>query len=219
MGILTRLFVMLGVILGVLLAAPAVSGASTTVFVPGQTSAGYWTSGLAPTAASATVVVPSFSCTGVQLDILSVELAYMNGALSDEVLVHCTGSGVPAVLSTFVCNTRNCVSTLTVTSGDRLKMPVTSKGATMTDLTTMKTARSGSSGISTGAVNANFTLLRVDQTTPTFTRANFSAMTVDGAQLTTADSFSQDMTGPTPVVEVHATALTAGRGSLVFRHP
>jgi hypothetical protein len=107
---------------------------------------------------------------------------------------------------------------LTVAGGDRLKMSVTSKGATMTDLTTKKTANSGSSGITTGAVNANFNLLRVDQTTPTFSKATFSAMTVDGVQLTTANSFSQDMTGPTPTVEVHAATLTLGKGSLVFKH-
>jgi hypothetical protein len=218
MQTLTRLLAILGVVVGFLVGAPGISDAATNLFVPGQTTAGYWTSGLAPTSASTTVVIPSFTCTGVQFDILSIELAYMNGAVSDEVLVHCSGSGVPAVLSTFVCNTQNCVSTLTVAPGDRLKMLVTSKGATMTDVTTKRTAKSGSSGNTTGAVNANFGLLRVDQTTPTFNKMSFMAMTVDGVPLTTANSFSQDMTGPTPIVEVRASTLTLGKGSLIFKH-
>jgi hypothetical protein len=217
----TRLVVIGWALCGLALAAPGMAAADQPAVQPDTAAAGYFSEGLAPTSASAVVVVPTFTCAGTQLDILSTGMTWLGNGAESEVLVNCAGAGQTPVLSAMACATSNCVTSVAVAAGDRVKMSLssTAKGtrATLTDETT-KDTETAAGGVKGAALDATFTLDRIDAKTVAFSKVAFSTMTVDGVPLTTATSFAQDMTSARPIVQVHAVALVTGRGTLIFKH-
>jgi len=219
---LTRLALIGGLLI---LAVVVPSSAGTASTFPDTQVAGYFTSGLAPTSVSATLVVPSFTCTGVQQDIIQTGLTSTENVAGDEVLVNCSGSGQPAQYSTIVYSNEVDAAKLTVRSGDKVEMvlattaatTLTTERTTMTDVTTGRTVKVKTDWYGSPN-NASFTLSRDDDTTPTFTKATFSDMRVNGSMLTAATSFTQDMTSATSVIQVKPTAIVSGKGALVFKH-
>jgi hypothetical protein len=203
--------------------------ANLSPIIPDQTGAGYFTSGLTPTSASATFVLPTFTCTGVQLDIIEVAVNWSTGtppSALDEVLINCAGAGVAPTYSTLVSGvSANAIQTLNVAPGDKLKASVSGSAiqttATLNDLTTKHKVTSAGAAESTGGISAAFVLSRntLDPTTPTFGTLTFRSMTVDGTLLSASTSFTQDMTSASSVVQVHTKPISSlGAGVLVFRH-
>jgi hypothetical protein len=225
MGIPIRLVLAFGLLAVVGVTASPVAGAVPQarpgVIFPDTADAGYFTSGLSPTSVKGTFVVPTFTCTGVQEVIISVGLTWTGLGAEDEVLVNCAGSGKAPTLSAFACSTSACDTSLAVHQGDKVKAKVSATAAAsnaqMTDVTTSQSVTS--TGLGNGpALNATFTDSRLDPTTPSFTTLTFSGMTVDGAVLTGADSFTQKMDDSTSTIQVTAKPITAGSGTLVFKH-
>ena len=210
--------------MGLLVMSVGTAGASLSLIIPDTSGAGYFTSGLAPTSASATFVVPAFTCTGVQQDLITVEVNWPNLiAALDEVSIVCSGAGAVPTYGTFVEGPGGpgpIVTTLAVSPGDKLKASVSGSTSSLVDVTTKAAVTVNGGPEPSGGDNAAFTLSRttLDPTTPTFGTLTFKAMTVDGSRLSAAASFTQDMTSASSIVQVLANPIAHGTGTLVFQH-
>jgi hypothetical protein len=193
--------------------------------VPGNPDAGYFTSGSAPTSATTTFLLPSFTCTGVEEDIILVEVNWStsgNGHGADEVLINCPTAGAAPQLSTMVMAGNSDLPGPAVAAGNVLKASIsgssTQSSAKLVDVTTGKRVTASGGPQTNAGVNAVFDIGRLDATTPTFTTLGFRSLTVDGALLTTATSSSEDMASASSVVQAHARPITSGTGVIAFKH-
>jgi hypothetical protein len=214
-------------VLGLFVLSGSTAGASLLQNIPDNADAGYFTNGLAPLSASTSFVVPSFTCTDVQQDIIVIEVNWNFGnSAIDEVLIGCSAAGAAATYSTLVeAPGATAKTTLAVSPGDRLNASAagtsTKSTASLVDTTTKAKVTSVGSPETTGGINAVFILSRnaLDATTPTFGTLTFKAMTVDGSPLVPTSSFTEDMTSASSVVQVRArTQSNAGTGTLSFQH-
>ncbi len=212
-------------VLGVLASSGSGAEASPSSVIPDSAQAGYFTSGLTPTSASTKFVLPSFRCTGVEEDLIVVEVNWSmttNGHGIDEIFVDCSGAGAAPRFTTDVIDGGTDLPGPAVAAGDTLKASIsgsaTQSSTKLVDVTTGKKVTSGGGAQTDAGVNAVFVLGRDDATTPTFGTLKFQALTVDGVPLTTTTSFSEDMTSASSVVQAHAKPVSSGIGAIVFRH-
>ena len=214
--------------LGLLLWSGNTAGGSLALPPPDNPFAGYSTGGSVPSSASATFVVPTFACTGVQEDLFGVSITWSdttNGQGQDSVLVNCSGAGAAPKFTTLVIATGNASTNLIVAPGNKLRASIsgsatTSSKAQLVDVTTgERVTVVGPAPLVNAAHGASFTVLRnIDPTTPTFSPLTFRAMTVNGVLLTTATSSVAVMTSASSVVQAQPKPITAGTGVIVFKH-
>jgi hypothetical protein len=186
--------------------------------------AGYFTNGLSPLSASATYVVPSFTCTGKQDDAIVVNVNWT--ALSTDmgfasVSIDCASAGArPTFASTVYAGGTDFVAGPSVKPGDTITVSIsgssTGSSSKLTDDTTGKKAKVRGMPQTGKGINARFVLERELDTTPSFTKLTFQAMTVDGAPLTSSTANAAHMMSS--VVQAHARPISSANGVIVFKH-
>ena len=199
--------------------------AGPSFVVPNSMDAGYFTSGLTPTSASTKFVLPSFTCTGVQEDLILVEVNWSlatDGHGADEIIIECAGAGAAPSFTTFVVAGGTDLPGPSVEAGDTLKASIsgsaTQSSVKLVNVTTGKKVTASGGAQTNAGVNALFVIVRNDATTPTFGRLTFESLTVDSTALTATTSFSQDMTSASSVVQAHAKPIASGTGAIAFKH-